>query len=358
MFPGDPSRGDPWYHLDFVKYGRGGAAPDVDNAQMYVYLSSHSWPSGNHYQFLARMKRSDLPSLDRTKIQFYTGGDGMLDQSWTNDMSRCLAITNATGYMPPFSVVYNFGLRRYLSVNANGDSSGKSPNECTLFMLEAPHPWGPWTQVLEENVHVKEGDNPSWTYLLQKFASPDGRKMWMTHSGGRPYGLQFMPVYMTTDPVRSYEAEDAVLTGTTVSRDKIEHALDARYAQEITAGFSGGGYVTGLDALGDECLFKVKVEKAGAYILKIRYNTRKYQTMDFVVNGTLREKLKLGKSEQVYATWTERSLFAWLEAGDNTIAFQCAAAGEAADVNLDSLSLAFYSDVPGSLPDCRPPAKP
>jgi hypothetical protein len=178
--------------------------------------------------------------------------------------------------------------------------------------------------------------------------------MWMTLSGRKPYALQFMPVYLTTAPLQSYEAETATLTGTTVSHDKLEHALSGG----IDRGYSGGGYVTGFDAAGDECLFKVKAEKAGAYILKIRYNTRQCQKMDFLVNGTFREKLKLGKSEQGYATWTEMSLFAWLEAGDNTVAFRCGAAGESADVNLDSLSLAFYSDAPGSLQDCSPRGKP
>jgi hypothetical protein len=116
----------------------------------------------------------------------------------------------------------------------------------------------------------------------------------------------------------------------------------------------GEGYVTGFDAVGHECLLNIKVEKAGAYILKIRYNTSSYQTIDFLVNGKMREKLKLGKAEQVYATWTEMSLFAWLKAGDNTVAFRSSAAGESVGVNLDRLSLAWYSSVPGSLPNCSP----
>jgi hypothetical protein len=51
------------------------------------------------------------------------------------------------------------------------------------------------------------------------------------------------------------------------------------------------------------------------------------------------------------------SLAAWLEAGQNTVAFRGGATGESADVNLDRLSLAWYSAAPGSLPDCRPPAR-
>lgn len=333
MFPGDKARKDPWQHVNFVKYGKGGAAPDVDNARTYVYLSS-SAAGGQH---LARVKRTDLPSLDMSKFQFYTGGDGMLDASWTNDIAKCVPVANPER-AAPFSVVYNPGLGRYLSVSFRSDSWCKPPVESSLYILEAPHPWGPWTRILEENVNNKESDNLTWSYPLQKFQSADGGKMWMTTCGRQPYGLQFMPVYLTTSPVQSHEAEAAALTGTAAARDK--------------AGFTGDGYAAGFDAAGDQCLFKVKAEKAGAYILNIRYNTRQYQALEFVVNGKVREKLKLGKSEQVYATWTKMSMFAWLEAGENAVAFRCGAAGEAADVNLDSLSLAFYSDVPGSLPGC------
>jgi hypothetical protein len=246
--------------------------------------------------------------------------------------------------------------------------------------------------------------------------------MWMTATGQKPYGLQFMPVYLTTHPVKSYEAENATLKGTRVQelqddihrsqehgdssisktdrvdvseldsqirnlsetrtnllanytdkhpdvvviRQEIERLKERKatiesHAKEIKLnakeGYSGSGYVTGFDAVGDQCMFHVDVIKTGAYILNVRYNTSQYQTIDFVVNGTFREKLKFGKSEQIYATWTEMSVFAWLEKGKNTIVFKSDTAKAAEELNLDRLSLAFYSNVPNSLPNCSPPIK-
>jgi hypothetical protein len=191
--------------------------------------------------------------------------------------------------------------------------------------------------VLEENVNHKEGDNLTWSYLLQKFTIPDGKKMWMTLSGSKYYGLQFMPIYLTTHPVQRLEAEDAALQGVAVAKDK--------------EGYTGRGYVSGFDNTGDQCAFRVSVEKRGAYLMKIRYNTREYRHVDLIVNGKLVEKLKLGKSEQVYAKWTEMSLFAWLQRGENLISFRADDSGMSQGLSLDSLSVALYSEEPQSSSD-------
>ena len=108
-----------------------------------------------------------------------------------------------------------------------------------------------------------------------------------------------------------------------------------------TPGYSGTGYVSGLDAIGDKCEFAFNVTAAGQYIVQIRYNTSTYRNLGFYVNSQGRGQLKLGKSEQTYATWTDISLLTWLEGGTNQITLQCDDA--VGNVNLDKVSLALYS---------------
>ncbi len=315
MFPSDD-----YGEVNFVKYGRGGTAPPIDNALTYVYLSA-AWSDLR----LARIARSDLPKLDKSKLQFYAGGDGMLDSSWTRDITRSAPVPAPT--VSPTAIIYDPALGRYLMTSFSSDSWQTPPIESTLRVMEALHPWGPWTLALDENVNNFEGDNLTWAYLVPKFTSQDGRKAWMSVSGRAPYGLQFLPVYLTTEPVQTQEAENAIIVGGSTANAK--------------AGYSGSGYVTGLDAIGKRCEFTFNVGTGGVYILRFRYNTSAYRDLGLHVNHQSRGLLKLGKSEQVYATWTDMSVLTWLTAGTNLIALQCDDAS--GNVNLDKLSLALYS---------------
>ncbi len=315
MFPGDN-----WGEVNFVKYGAGGAAPNVDNAQSFVYLCS-----GAAGYLLARVARTDLPKLDKTKIQFYKGGDGLLDSSWTNDISRSVSLSALLS--APAAMTYNEVLGRYILTSFSSDSFLQPPIESTLRVMEAPHPWGPWTLLLDENVNNEESDNLTWAFLMPKFTSSDGSKMWMSVAGRAPYGLQFMPVHLTTEPVQMQEAENSAITG--------------GFVTNATPGYSGAGYVSGMDAIGDKCDFTFKVAVAGQYILQVRYNTSAYRNLGLYVNGSSRGQLKLGTSQQTYATWTDISLLTWLPGGANQITLQCD--DNAGNVNLDKVSLALYS---------------
>jgi hypothetical protein len=307
-----------WGQVNFVKYGKGGAAPDVDNAQRYIYYSA----SGVR---LARVLRTDLPKLDKTKIQYYLGGDGMLDSNWTNNIA--MSQTVAAPLSSPTAIVYDERLARYLMTAFQSDSWQSPPIESTISVMEAPHPWGPWTLVLQENVNNRESDNLTWAFLIPKFTSADGKKMWVSTSGRTPYGLQFLPVYLSTEPPLTQEAEAAILTGASIATAK--------------AGYTGAGYVTGIDAIGDQCQFTFDVADAGVYIIQFRYNTSAYRNISLYVNGQRRSILKLGKSEQVYATWTSASAITLLNAGANQIALRCE--DTSGNVNVDSMTIALYS---------------
>jgi hypothetical protein len=309
-----------WGEVNFVKYGAGGVAPNVDNAQTFVYLCS-----GLGGYRLARVARADLPRLDKTKIEYYKGGDGMVDSNWTNDIAKSVAFSTLKS--SPTAMAYNERLGRYIMTSFSSDSFAQPPVESTLRVMESPHPWGPWTLLLEENVNNEESDNLTWAFLMPKFTSSDGSKMWMSVAGRAPYGLQFMPVHLTTEPVQMQEAENSAITGGFVATN--------------IPGYSGSGYVSGLSAIGDKCEFAFDAATAGQYLLQVRYNTSAYRNLGFYVNGKGRGQLLLGKSEQTYATWTDISLVTWLESGTNRIALRCDDA--VGSVNVDKVTLALYT---------------
>ena len=68
----------PWSWLTFFQYGKGGAAPAVDRADQYVYLTAG--------EYLARIPRENLANLNKADFQYYRGAplDGMLDSSWSS----------------------------------------------------------------------------------------------------------------------------------------------------------------------------------------------------------------------------------------------------------------------------------
>jgi hypothetical protein len=161
---------------------------------------------------------------------------------------------------------------------------------------------------LDENVNNLEGDNLTWAFLVPKFTSADGRKMWLSVAGRSPYGLQFLPIFLTTEPVQKQEAENAAITGGFIATS--------------VPSYSGTGYVSGLNSIGKKCEFGFPIENAGVYVIQFRYDTGGYRNLGLSVNRQPRGTLKLDKSEQVYATWTALSLVTWLEAGTNVIGLQ------------------------------------
>jgi hypothetical protein len=318
-----------WGEVNFIKYGRGGEAPDLDRAREFAYLSC-----GPH---LARIRRSDLTAwtgvFDRTKIEYYCGADnadGKLDSNWTHDISRCTAIYTGLEFL---TMIWNPGLRRYLTVSGIGDSWENPPIPSTFFIFEAPHPWGPWTEINQEYIEPRVGDNLSWFFLMQDFTSPDGTRMWATFSGRKPYGLQFLPIYLTTHPVETRLASDAKLNRTILS-DKIPGSISS-------------SYIAGFNKIGDGCTFTLPVKTTGLYALRYRYhNNRAGQTISLTVNGVLHGHLNLGDTPASKLPWNEGSARIWLTAGSTKISFEITP-GDQPDSHLllDRIQFALLSTV-------------
>jgi len=320
-----------WSEVKFVKYGQGGAAPNIDNAQSYVYFYTEDDGIWDNY-YMARMLRTDLPSLDKTKIQYFTGGDGSLSANWSSSITAAVPIISATNRASvTSSMEYDYGLDRYIMVDMGYQGVLDPGFEQSARILEAPHPWGPWTVLLEQNENNEAGGGANWPFLMQKYASTDGQKVWMDYQGTQ-YGLSFMPLYLTSQPVQTLEAESAALTGTSTASS--------------VAGYTGSGYVTSFDTVGDKSQFNATVSSTGAYILKFRYNTAADKTISLYVNGVKKQQLLLGNSTQTTLglTWQDITAFAWLTSGSNTVTVQYDS-GDSGNLNLDSLKLALYSTV-------------
>lgn len=147
MFPG-PRFATPY----FIHYGQDGAAPSVDYADRYVYAISNNgfWCNGDNY-ILGRMARSRIGRLDASDWEFYTGGDGAQDASWSNEMAAAALIIDNPLKCGETGATYIPSIGRYVLVAwyYPGDPNVET-DETRLIFHEAPHPWGPWSPVKEE----------------------------------------------------------------------------------------------------------------------------------------------------------------------------------------------------------------
>ena len=185
----------------FVQYGKDGATPRVDRADEFLYLYS---PDIDHYDglYLGRVHRpvrgQDDPVIDKRKWQFYRGGDGADDANWTADLNAARPF-----YSGPLTshgdMAYDVPLRCYLMLNYDSYPAKKP---ATYRISVAPHPWGPWKSVWQEEFKHYYGQ-PT---LPAKFISQDGRTLWVFTSddfttAGKPpdqtrYCLHMMKVVL------------------------------------------------------------------------------------------------------------------------------------------------------------------
>lgn len=157
----------------FIHYGKDGTAPAIDNADRYIYAVSNNgfWCNGDNY-ILGRVERAKIGRLDAADWQYYTGGDGMLDSSWTGDMHQAQLIIDNPLKCGETGATYIPSLGRYILVAwyYPGDPNVDT-DETRFIFYEAPHPWGPWSRVREEV------SNPEGWYCPRVLAK------WQKHAG-------------------------------------------------------------------------------------------------------------------------------------------------------------------------------
>jgi hypothetical protein len=158
------------------------------------------------------------------------------------------------------------------------------------------------------------------------FASNTGEELWNTEAW---YTLNTLPGYVAPIGDGLYELEEATLTGG--AKFDTEHA-----------GYSGSGFVSGIEKVGASVKVEVNPPKAGDYRMALRYANgpnpfQGSKKITLTVNGTSR-KITLPST----GTWPSYKLFTdtvTLTGGTNTIELSYLA-GDDGNVNLDSLRLA------------------
>lgn len=323
----------PWSWMTFIQYGKGGAAPEQDRANEFAYLVGY----GSH---LVRVPRVKLPALNPGDFQYYRGAtaDGGLDAGWSSNPAEagCMAIAGGTtGNL--WTVVYNAALQRYVATSwdayfapgEGADNTGKA----RFIIWEAPHPWGPWKQVMCYGIWGRAG----WNMLMaNKHGSPDGRKMWYTFCGEYKgdvwyYGFQYMPLYLSAGPVDIYEAESASLTGVR--------------AASGYPGASGSGYVENFTNTGDRVVFQLKgVNGAGWHIVRIRYTSPQTNggQMSIYANGRKVKRVRFSRNNcdgKPELNWADRNDIYYLNAGANTLAIRQDPGDSCPGLMIDSVSV-------------------
>jgi hypothetical protein len=113
--------------------------------------------------------------LDPADWSFFQGGDGSAEEGWTRDPSAARPVienplkcgeTGAT-YLPAFG--------RYILVAwyYPGDPNVDA-DESHLIYYEAPHPWGPWTRIKEDDTRPQGWYCPR---VLARWQTPQGNEL-------------------------------------------------------------------------------------------------------------------------------------------------------------------------------------
>jgi len=131
-------------HMGFVQYGQDHAGPAEDAG--YFYLTCIEVQQSSNLLglqtpaniFLLRVPVGEVETLG--SYEWFTGLDDG-DPTWGAIGSRAAVHTDASGFGPFVQVQYVTGLARYVMWAEYGGGTSD------LVLLEAPEPWGPWTEV-------------------------------------------------------------------------------------------------------------------------------------------------------------------------------------------------------------------
>jgi hypothetical protein len=173
MFPG--SRFSTPY---FIQYGTDGSSI-IDNADKYIYAVSNNgfWDNGDNL-ILGRVLKSKIAELDANDWQFYIGGDGLNDKSWSHDMNLANLIIDNPDRLGMSGIVYNPSLKKYLYIGwyypAGGGKLPKASQKTVWDFYESDKPWGPWKRFDSYEFEPQGYYSPQ---ICPKFISADGKKL-------------------------------------------------------------------------------------------------------------------------------------------------------------------------------------
>lgn len=201
MFPG-LRFGAPY----FVWYGKDGAA-SVHNADKYVYAVANNghFEDGDNY-ILGRVPRKKLPDLNAADWQFFTGGNGMLDEQWVSDMDKAKPVLEDPLNCSMTGMTYIPALGRYVMVvwHYTTYDLRKDPRTINKY-YEAPAPWGPWTNFKTIDTGVMGWYVPIFGQRFQTARDAHSVDCILYPTGNyqnsKLYKLNFIPVTLSTVPL-------------------------------------------------------------------------------------------------------------------------------------------------------------
>ncbi|AEG45430.1 family 16 glycoside hydrolase [Isoptericola variabilis] len=164
------------------------------------------------------------------------------------------------------------------------------------------------------------------------FTDAEGRELWNTEAW---YTLNSLPGYVPPADRGYHEAEESALTGS--AGIGTEHS-----------GYSGSGFVDGIQSVGAGVTFTVHADEAGTQPINLRYSNgpnpfQGTKTMSLYVNGQKVGPWQLPSTGD-WKTWAFATHDVELQAGANTISVRYDA-GDHGNVNLDVLSVGENPDL-------------
>ena len=145
---------------------------------VYIYSSNNDTAyASTDTMVLARAPKDRL--RERAAYEFFVKIDGDGQPVWSRDIKARGAVFTDKARCYRSAVNYCAPLKRYLWVQAfKRDRKSKAFGGLAIY--DAPEPWGPWTTAY----FARHWDMvPGTGNIPAKWASPDGKKMWMVFSG-------------------------------------------------------------------------------------------------------------------------------------------------------------------------------
>jgi len=171
----------------------------VDGADRYVYAISNNgfWDNGDG-MILGRVLRTRIGELNGRDWEFFVGGDGLHDRSWSRQADAAKPILQRSGKLGETGAVYLPARQRYMMIGwyyPAGSGKLKDASKTTVWdFYEAPKPWGPWTQIHSHNFSPQGYYCPG---ICPKFQT-DARVYVLTagdfNSGFEFYRLTVLPI--------------------------------------------------------------------------------------------------------------------------------------------------------------------
>lgn len=202
MFPG-PSFATPF----FVDFGRDTA--DAFDDHVYAVSTDGAWNNGSSMR-MGRVHRDRIGRLDPSDWEFIQDLDQASDGDpvWGPRHETARSIFRAAGRTSMTGIHHIAPLGIYILPQWHYPRLGEFDigwGVTRWELYQAPQPWGPWEKFHEQEWQPQAFYNP---WIVSKFTSADGLKLWLFTAGDfrtgmspdGVYGLHVVPLDLEVDP--------------------------------------------------------------------------------------------------------------------------------------------------------------